>query len=136
MSSRGAGKKFAVGALVAGVVGFLVGILSAPKSGKETREDLKDTTKIAISRVEKDLKIAHTELKDSISSVSSNLKTTSLQAKSDLKKALDKAKKSQAKVRVALSSIHDGKSDDPELKLALKEAKSAKEHLRKFLKKT
>lgn len=33
--------KFAVGALVAAAAGFVAGILTAPKSGKETREDLK-----------------------------------------------------------------------------------------------
>ncbi len=37
-----AGKgKFALGALIGGAIGAVVGILAAPKSGKETREDIK-----------------------------------------------------------------------------------------------
>ena len=35
------GGKFALGALIAGAVGYVAGILTAPKSGKETRADLK-----------------------------------------------------------------------------------------------
>ena len=33
--------KFAIGALIVAAAGFFAGILSAPKSGKDTREDLK-----------------------------------------------------------------------------------------------
>ena len=37
-----AGKgKFALGALIDGTIGAVVGVLAAPKSGKETREDIK-----------------------------------------------------------------------------------------------
>ena len=35
-------KKFALGALFAAAIGYIAGILTAPKSGKETREDLKN----------------------------------------------------------------------------------------------
>jgi gas vesicle protein len=35
--------KFAIGALLGAAAGFVAGILTAPKSGKETREDIKDT---------------------------------------------------------------------------------------------
>lgn len=132
MLGRNSGKKFALGALFAGVVGFLVGILTAPKSGKETREDLKESTRIAISRAEKDLKAIHTDLQGLINSATSNIRTTSKQAKKDFEKAIQRAKKSQTKVKTVLSSIHEGTSDDPELRAALDEAKAAKTHLKKF----
>jgi gas vesicle protein len=35
------GKKLAVGAVVGAVAGLLAGVLMAPKSGKETRNDIK-----------------------------------------------------------------------------------------------
>ena len=35
--------KFALGALFGAAAGFVAGILTAPKSGKETREDIKRT---------------------------------------------------------------------------------------------
>lgn len=36
----GAGSKLAFGAIVGAAVGVVAGVLTAPKSGKETREDL------------------------------------------------------------------------------------------------
>lgn len=132
MLKRRDGKKFAIGAILAATVGFVVGILAAPKSGKETREDLKTSTKIAVRQAELDLKSAHTELKQLIASASSTIKDTNKQVKKDLEKAIKLARKSQSKVRVVLSSIHDGTSDDPELKKALDEAITAREHLKKF----
>ena len=44
--------------------GYLAGILTAPKSGKETREDIKDTAVKTYSEAEKQLKKLHTELND------------------------------------------------------------------------
>lgn len=133
MFGRNSSKKFALGALVAGVVGFLVGILTAPKSGKETRKDLKESTRIALNQAEKDLKSIHTDLQSAINIATESLKTTSNKLKKDLNKAIDDAKKAQRKVKVILSSIHEGASDDPELRAALVEAKAAKTHLKKFL---
>lgn len=126
------GRKFALGAIFAATVGFVVGILTAPKSGKETRKDLKISTMVAARQAERDLKSAHTELKQLIASASLAIKDTSKQAKKDLAKAIERARKSQSKVRVLLSSIHDGTSDDPELRQALDEAIAARAHLKKF----
>jgi gas vesicle protein len=36
------GKRLAIGALFGAAVGVVAGILTAPKSGKETRQDIKD----------------------------------------------------------------------------------------------
>ena len=127
-------KKFAAGAFLGAIAGAVAGVLAAPKSGKETRQDLKVATKIAVGQAEKDLKSAHTELKQLIASASVAIKDTSRQAKKDFEKAIERAKKSQSKVKVVLSSIHDGTSDDPELKKALDEAIAARAHLKKFFK--
>ena len=40
----GAGSKLAVGAIVGAAVGVVAGILTAPKSGRETRDDLRRKT--------------------------------------------------------------------------------------------
>lgn len=42
--------KLAVGAIVGAVVGGVVGIMVAPRSGKETREDIKDATSRALDK--------------------------------------------------------------------------------------
>lgn len=36
--------KFAIGALIGAAAGLVAGILTAPKSGKETRQDIADKT--------------------------------------------------------------------------------------------
>lgn len=130
------GKKLAVGALIAGTVGFVAGILTAPKSGKETREDIKKVTKNAVREVEKQLKTAYTELQELSTKAAAVIKAGGKEAKKDLTKASDRAKEAQARVKEILSAIHEGSADDPELKAALKEAKAAKEHLQKYLAKT
>ncbi len=37
-------KKFLLGATIGAIAGFVTGILTAPKSGKETRQDIKDAS--------------------------------------------------------------------------------------------
>ena len=53
--------KWAAGAVVAGVAGYVAGILTAPKSGKETREDIKHAATKAKTEAEKKLKELHSD---------------------------------------------------------------------------
>jgi gas vesicle protein len=128
-------KKVAAAAAVAGVIGFAAGILFAPKSGKETRKDIADGVSKAKVEAEKRLKAAHSELNDLISDVKKRYEKGSTSFKKDADALLKSAKKAQDDVRDILSALHEGTADDPELKKALKEAQSAKEHLIAFLKK-
>ncbi len=133
--SKDSKSKWAIGALVMGVVGYVAGILTAPKSGKETREDIKETANRVVTEVEKDLKKVHAELNVVIDDTKELLSGKSTKAKADLQAAYDLAKEKQAKVKELLSALRDGgASDNPELKKALKEAKSALDHLKKFAK--
>ena len=54
-------KKWALGAVIAAIGGFITGILTAPKSGKETRQDIKDEAVKLKGEAEKTLKQLHTE---------------------------------------------------------------------------
>ncbi len=49
-------KKLAIGTLIAGAAGFLAGILTAPKSGKETRADIKEVAVATTKEAEAKLK--------------------------------------------------------------------------------
>ena len=60
MSKRS--RNFALGTAVAAAVGYLAGVLSAPKSGKETRKDIARTASKARIEGEKQLKNLHSEL--------------------------------------------------------------------------
>jgi gas vesicle protein len=91
-------KKLAIGAAVAGAAGYIAGILTAPKSGKQTRGDLADVTQRGISEAEKDLKKLHTELNDLLGQAKDKSNNLSGKTQSELNDLLDKAKDTKAKI--------------------------------------
>src|SRR5262245_28053982 len=122
-------KKFAIGAVVAAAAGYVAGILTAPKSGKETRKDIKDTAVKTYSAAEKELKKLHTELsnvEDKAGKKATELKGTT---QKNLDKAVAGAKVAKEKARQLLSAMHEGDADDKDLDNAVKEAKKAVDHL-------
>lgn len=133
--SKESNKKWGVVALVAALGGFVAGILTAPKSGKETREDIKVTANKAAAEVEKDLKKIHSELSVVISDTKDILKGKTKEVQKDITEKLNVAQNKQAKVKEVLSALRDGgAAENPELQKALKEAKAALDHLKKFAK--
>jgi gas vesicle protein len=126
--------KWAAGALLAGAVGYLAGILTAPKSGKETREDIKNAATKAKTEAEKKLKEVHSELNTRINDLKDKGSELSGKAKDEFSELMDKARSAKEKVREVLSSLHDGDAEDPELQKALTDAKTALKHLEKFVK--
>ena len=128
-------KKFAWGTVIAAAAGYIAGILTAPKSGKETREDIKSTAAATYSAAEKQLKALHTELNqllDQAKAKTSELKGIAL---SDLEKAMTLAKMAKEKTRDVLSAVHEGGAEDKDLQNAIKEANKAVEYLKKYLQK-
>lgn len=133
--SKGTGKKVAIGAVVAGVIGYAAGILTAPKSGKETREDIKHTATKAKTQAEKKLKELHSELNRQLELARKKGSKLTGRARDELDKAVASADTVKEKVRLMLSALHEGDADDPELKQALKDAQNALKQLEKFVKK-
>jgi gas vesicle protein len=128
-------KKFALGTIIAAAAGYIAGVLTAPKSGKETREDIKNTAAATYSAAEKQLKALHTELNqllDQAKAKAANLKGIAL---SDLEKAMTLAKMAKEKTRDVLSAVHEGGAEDKDLQTAIKEANKAVDHLKKYLQK-
>lgn len=132
-SSADTAKKIAIGAAITAVVGYVAGILTAPKSGKETREDIKNKASDTYAAAEKELKKLHTELTDVIDEVSD--KISDFRHRGDVNEALDKGRDAKQKAREVLSLLHEGDTDDKELKRAISDATKAIEHLRDFLRK-
>ncbi len=128
-------KKFAVGTLVAAAAGYLTGILTAPQSGKQTRQDIKDTATQGILEAERQLKKLHTELNDGIAEGRERLDQLSGKAHRELEAILESAHTAKAKAREILSTVHEGRAEDKELNIAIKEAKDAIAHLKSYLKK-
>ena len=133
MSKKSRG--FTFGALIAAGVGYLAGILTAPKSGKATRKDIAKNASRAKTEGEKQLKKLHSELDEQIARGDEKLKTAKSKANNELKKTVASAKATQKKAKLLLSALHEGDAEDPDLKSMISEAKKVKSDLGKFFKK-
>ena len=128
-------RKLAIGTLVAGAAGYVAGILTAPKSGKETRKDLKDVADARMADAEKQLKKLHTELTDLIGQAKDSSNKARGKAKDQAQDLADKAGVAKQKVRELISAIHEGEADNKDLQRAMDDAQKAIKHLRDYLKK-
>lgn len=129
------GKKFAVGAVLAAAAGYVAGLLTAPKSGKETRQDIKDAAQKGLAEAEKQLKKVHTELSKLMNEAREKLTHLKGVAKADLEKAVASATTVKEKARELLSAAHEGTAEDKDLQKAIKEVNKAVDHLKLYLKK-
>lgn len=130
--AKDTGKKIAIGAVFAAAAGYVTGLLTAPKSGKETRQDLKEAASKFAREAEKKLKSLHTELSDLIDKAEAVMKDKKSDVQKGLEKAIEVAKQNQVKVKDLISAVRNGETDQPELKKAIKDATKAKEHLMKY----
>ncbi|HSX34829.1 MAG TPA: YtxH domain-containing protein [Candidatus Saccharimonadales bacterium] len=133
--SKDSMKKFALGAAIAAAAGYVAGILTAPKSGKETRDDIKQGAKTAAAAAEKELKVLHTELSKLLDEARGHADEAKGAAKENLEKAMAAAKTAKEKARELLSAVHEGDADDKDLKKAIDDANKAVDHLKAYLKK-
>jgi gas vesicle protein len=128
-------KSLALGGIVAAAAGYVAGLLTAPKSGKQTRDDLKQTADKGLAEAEKDLKILHVQLEKAIGQAKTNQSKLSTKAQSQLKDALAGAKDAKEKAGEVLSAVRQGSAKDKDLEKAVKDAKASLKHLRDYLKK-
>jgi len=128
-------RNWAIGTLAAIAAGYVAGILTAPKSGKETRQDIKSAAAKTKLEAEKKLKALHSELNERIETGKQMAKEVKGAAKTELVEALGQAQLAKEKVRQILSALHEGDADDADLKKAVTEAKDALKHLKKFVSK-
>ncbi len=128
------GRKFALGALIAGVAGYVTGLLTAPKSGKETRADIANKAGEIKEDAEEKLQTAHDELNDLLDKAKSKTATLSSKAKAEFNEAVWRAKDAQNKTAKVIKAVRAGQADDKHLDRALKQARLAKKNLAKYLK--
>lgn len=115
--------------------GYVAGILTAPKSGKETRKDLATSANRARIDAEKKLKKTYSDLQVLINEAEAKRKTLSSRAKKELDEAIVTAKNTKEKAREVLSALHHGDADDPNLQSAIEDMKRAQQNLVEYLKK-
>lgn len=124
----------ALGAAVAAGVGYVAGILTAPKSGKETRHDINKAASKARAEAEKKLKQVHNELGDLLKTANAKIASGKLVAKGGMDKAIDVAVNARNKAREVLSAVHEGSAEDKELQKAIDDVNDALAHLKRFVK--
>ncbi len=127
-------KKIAVGTVIAAAAGYVAGILTAPKSGKETRKDIRDKADKTVAQAEAELKKLHTQLNQVIAKAKTVASKLSGKAKKDLDTAVDKATVAKDKTKQLISALHEGDAEDKDLQKAIAEADKAVTHLKSFLK--
>lgn len=127
--------KWVIGAALAAGVGYVAGVLSAPRSGWRTRKKLAGSANKAKIDGEKQLKKLYTDLSELITHANKKLKTSGKDVNLQLNKQVTAAKKTKEKTKILLSALHNGEAEDPDLKDMLEEARKAKANLAKFFKK-
>jgi gas vesicle protein len=117
-------KGLAIGAAIGAVAGVVAGILFAPKSGKETRADIKNAS----------LAAAHAVQNEAAEILA---KAKNLKGKTADKAAghIEKAKHTAANLKDVVTSFKAGEASDKDLDKAIKNAKLAQESLKTFMKK-
>jgi gas vesicle protein len=128
------GKKMALSAVVAGIAGYLGGILTAPKSGKETRKDIVENAEGFKEDAEDQLKKANDELKVLLKDAKTKSVALSAQAREEFNEAVLRAKDAQNKASTTLKAVKNGAADDPDLNKAVKQARLAVKNLSKYFK--
>lgn len=128
-------KRVAVGSAVAAAAGYVAGILTAPQSGKQTRGDIRDAAERSRKEAEKDLKQLNKELDKLIKEATSNGNKLSAKAQKEVEDLIEKARDNKDKAVEIMAAIKAGDAQDQDLKRALKNASSALDHLREYLKK-
>ncbi len=134
MAKNNTGRKFALGAILTGIVGYLTGILTAPKSGQETREDIANKAEEVKEGAETQLQNAHDELNDLIDETKTKTLALGARAREEFNEAVLRAKDARNKAAHVLKAVKSGHADDPQLEKALKQAKQAAKNLSKYLK--
>lgn len=126
-------RNVALGGVVLAGISYLAGILTAPKSGRETRKDINKAAHKALTEAERRLKLAHSELNDLIDKLGKQADKGKAVVNKELKIALNKAETVKGKTRELLSAIHEGEAADKDLDEAVKEVKDAIKHLKSFV---
>ncbi len=128
------GRKVAIGSAIAGAAGYLAGILTAPKAGKQTRQVIADKADDLKNDTEGQLQELNTELKELIKTTKVKTVALSSSARAEFNEAVVKAKDAQNKSTQVLKAAKAGEASDPDLNKAVKQARMAIKNLGKFFK--
>lgn len=107
-------KKFGLGILIGAAAGVVTGLLTAPKSGKETRKDIKNKAGELKGTAERKLKEAHKELDKLSNEAKDKAKELQGKAKEEMNAYAHRADDLKERVKGAITSIKSGDDDNDE----------------------
>lgn len=127
------GKKFGLGVAIGAVAGVVAGLLTAPKSGKETRQDIKNKAGEVKGVAERKLKDAHKELGKLSAQAKKKAGELKGKAKDEMNELSKKADQLKGKVKQAITSIKSGEDeeDDATVDQLLKDLDALKKKITK-----
>jgi gas vesicle protein len=131
---KSSNNKLAVGAVIGGVAGYLAGILTAPKAGRQTRKDLSNKAGEMKDEASEHLQHAADDLAQTLKAAKDKSINLSAKARQEYDEAVIKARDAQNKASEVLKAFKAGESNDPELNKAVKQVKLAQKNLSKYLK--
>jgi gas vesicle protein len=133
--SKDSNKGLALGAAIGAVVGVVTGILFAPKSGKETRQDIKDTAVKVAAKLQEEAKHLQEELSHLIEKAEEKAKEAGKTVSEKTHELIAQAKHTRDSLTKLALAVKNGEASDKDLDKAINKAKEAKEALAVYLKK-
>lgn len=128
-------KSVAIGASIAAAAGYIAGILTAPKSGKQTRQDIQVAAHKGVKEAEAEVKKLQVELEDIGKEAKKRGGELSDKANQELHELVAKAKVAKDKTTTMIVAVKKGEAEDAELQKALIQAHNAVKNIRKYLSK-
>jgi len=136
MANKNKIKNIAILTSLVAAAGYIAGVLSAPQSGKKTRQDIRDNIKNDFKEAEDRLVLLHSEISELINIATEEYKDKKLNTHESkkYKMTLELALNVKNKLNTIIQTMKKhGKSSDTDLNMATKEAEKAIKHLKDFL---
>ena len=122
-----------VGAILVGAASYVAGILTAPKKGKETREDIRHASVNFKISLEKALKKLYTDSSRQLERALNVNQNLTAQTKKELDLLISSVKHAKDKIKVYLTSLRDGEIEEEEITLLLTDGRDNTERLKFFV---
>ncbi len=126
-------KHTAITAGVIGVAGYLAGILTAPKSGKATRQAIKRALPADKADAIEKAKLLSNELNELIAIAVADKDSQTAKVLAKMNTVVGRAKQGRDKLENIIDAAKNGEANDHDLNRAVKEAEKAVVHFKKFM---
>ena len=122
-----------VGAILVGAASYVAGILTAPKKGKETREDIRHASVNLKISLENALKKLYTDSSRQLERALNVNQNLTAQTKKELDLLIASVKHAKDKIKVYLTSLREGEIEEEEITLLLTDGRDNTERLKFFV---